>query len=272
MSREDGWSVAATLVAGGIGYFIGGTKGAWVAIAIGLAIGGWLHLTKEPLGNKVAFKWESKHYWYIGIVIMVFVLGGWYLFLHSTTPHSVEVPTSQKPPSVPPIAPIPTPAPSATAKATTTKKKPKNQGKIKTGDIKQGCGAIQVGGDSNQANVNCGPPPLKLEYSIQTLDSREQGSFLFDPAKCPVRTHMRITPNQSVPPPIRVAVDFDHPVSEIATTIENVGAIMGGGPFTIGLHAVSSPISPGIGPHNPLIVEVCSDVPVKLMGEPQLVN
>lgn len=131
------------------------------------------------------------------------------------------------------------------------------------------CSPNIVGGANT---VNCGPPSLRLEYSFRTLLDGEQGGFVFDPAKCTVRSHMRIVPNQIVPPPIRVALDFDFPVSEIATTIEGVGATMGGGPFTVGTHAVSSPISPGIGPHNPLIIEVCSAVPIKLTGEPHLVN
>jgi hypothetical protein len=272
VSRRDGWSIAATLVVGGLAYFIGGAKAAWVAIAIGLAIGGWLHLTEDVVNKERPFKWEAKCYWYIGIVAVVFAVGGWYLFGRRITPHSVEATPPQQPSTAPPVPRTPSPSPSTSPKPAATKGHKKNRDKIETGDIKQGCGAIQVGGESNQASVNCGPPPLKLEYSFQTLNSGEQGSFSFDAAKCPVRTHMRIIPNQSVPPPIRVALDFDQLVSEIETTIENVGAMMGGGPFTVGLHAISSPISPGIGPHNPLIVEVCSDVPIKLTGEPHLVN
>lgn len=120
--------------------------------------------------------------------------------------------------------------------------------------------------------VNNGPPPLKLEYSFHTLLSDEKATFGFDRNKCPVVTHMRIVPNQSVAPPISVALDFDQPVTEIGTTIESIGGIMGGGPFTVGTHAVSSPISPGIGPHHALIVEVCSAVPVKLTSDPHLVD
>ena len=96
---------------------------------------------------------------------------------------------------------------------------------------------------------------------------------MWDRAKCPVVTHLRIVPNQSVPPPITVALDFDLPVTEIATMVEGVGGFESGGPFKIGIHAESSPISsPGIGPRNPLIAEVCSASPVKLTSEPTLLN
>jgi hypothetical protein len=120
--------------------------------------------------------------------------------------------------------------------------------------------------------VNNGPPPLKLEYSFKTLTEEETPAFGFERDKCPVVTHLRIVPNQAVPPPIRVALDFDYPVTNIATTIENVGGLMGGGPFTLGMHPISSPISPGISPHHALVVEVCSAVTVKLTGEPHLVD
>ena len=149
---------------------------------------------------------------------------------------------------------------------------PLSPGNIKIGDVRTGdCSNIQIGGSGNTATTNCGPPPLKLEYSVHTLSDGEQGLFGFS-GTCPVRSRIRIVPNQSVPPPVSVALDFDHPISQIATTIENVGATVGGGPYTIGLHAVSSPISPGISPHNPLVVEVCSDVRVQLISEPHLVN
>jgi len=131
------------------------------------------------------------------------------------------------------------------------------------------CSPNIVGGTTS---VNCGPPPLKLEYTFNTLPKGVQGKFLFDPVECPVQSQMRITPNQSVPPPIRVAMDFDFPVKKVATVPENVGAFMGGGPFTVGTHVISSPVSPGIGPHHALIVGLCSDVPVKLIGEPKLVD
>jgi hypothetical protein len=131
------------------------------------------------------------------------------------------------------------------------------------------CSPNMIGGENT---VNCGPPPLHLEYTFQTLPPDEAAYFSFNRAKCLVVTHMRIVPNQSVPPPVRVALDFDYPVTEIATTIENVGATEGGGPFAVGLHAVSAPISPGIGPSHALIVEVCSARKVNLIGDPHLVD
>jgi hypothetical protein len=244
-----------------------------VTLLIAAVIAATWVFSRTEIGTGKAWKSVVAFCVFVVIALGIFVLGR--RFDASRSYHNVaqnSPPSSQEPQQPPPSVPQTAPPRSPTSPKPAATKGRKNQGKIETGDIKQGCGAIQIGGDSNQANVNCGPPPLKLEYSFQTLNSGEQGAFSFDPAKCPVRTHIRIVPNQSVPPPVRVALDFDYPVSEIATTIENVGAMMGGGPFTVGLHAISSPISPGIGPHNPLIVEVCSDVPVRLTGEPRLVN
>jgi hypothetical protein len=144
--------------------------------------------------------------------------------------------------------------------------------------IQQNCDggncATSIGqqGGITAGQINLGPPPLKLVYSIRELHDEEQPVFGFDRKKCPIITHMRIVPNQSVPPPVRVALDFTLPVSKIETTVEGVGTVMRGGPFTVGLHAISGPVSPGIGPSNPLIVEVCSERSVQLTDEPQLVN
>lgn len=46
MSRGDGWSVAATLIATGIGYFVGGPKAAWGCLIVGLLIALILHFTR----------------------------------------------------------------------------------------------------------------------------------------------------------------------------------------------------------------------------------
>jgi hypothetical protein len=47
MSRGDGWSVVATLIAGGAGYLIGGPKAAWVCIALGVMGALILHFTRN---------------------------------------------------------------------------------------------------------------------------------------------------------------------------------------------------------------------------------
>jgi hypothetical protein len=52
MSRGDGWSVAATLIAGGIAYFVGGAKAAIACIVAGVLIGLFLHFSKPKEAKK----------------------------------------------------------------------------------------------------------------------------------------------------------------------------------------------------------------------------
>lgn len=47
MSREDWWSVAATLIVSGIGYFVGGEKTAYGCLIVGFIIAIILHLTRS---------------------------------------------------------------------------------------------------------------------------------------------------------------------------------------------------------------------------------
>lgn len=215
----------------------------------------------------------------VALISLSISAGAFYYFFHPRV--RVEEKIIEKPVDRIIEKPCPTPAIVAPISPAQSNKRTKPAGSASVSDkgptyrVENPTGSI-VNQDSTNLGtqtVNNGPPPLKLEYSFQTLASGEQGTFNFDILKCHVRTHMRVVPNQAVPPPIRIALDFDYPVSNIGTTVENVGAISGGGPFTLGLHVISSPISsPGISPNHPLIVEVCSDVPVKLIGEPHLAD
>jgi hypothetical protein len=147
--------------------------------------------------------------------------------------------------------------------------------RARVGSIQQGPrSALSIGqqGGITAGTVNLGPPPLKLQYSFRTLSDNDTATFGFDRTKCPVVSHIRIVPNQSVPPLVSVALDFDQPVTEIATTIEGVN---GHGGWSIQCWfpcCIKAQLLPGIGPHNPLIVEVCSSTPVSLKGGPHLVN
>jgi hypothetical protein len=49
------------------------------------------------------------------------------------------------------------------------------------------CSSVQVGGNNNQANVNCGPPPLKITWSV--IDKPSQDS------KHPFYREVSVTPN-----------------------------------------------------------------------------
>jgi hypothetical protein len=136
-----------------------------------------------------------------------------------------------------------------------------------TGPIKQGdCGVVQNGGSNNSASPNCGPPPLVL-----TVASVETGSAgtAFTAKLGFVKTEITIIPNQQVTAPFTIVLDFDSPILEIGNTVKNVGAQMGGGPFTVGTHARDS-VGTSIGPSHPLVVVVFSLLPVKLMSAPHI--
>jgi hypothetical protein len=73
-----------------------------------------------------------------------------------------------------------------------------------SGNIKQGPGSIaQVGGTNNSATIYNGPPPLAFEIKTQIVPSDKEGL---------VKTIILVTPNQTVPPPVEMFLDFDRPV------------------------------------------------------------
>lgn len=136
-----------------------------------------------------------------------------------------------------------------------------------TGPIKQGdCGVVQNGGNNNTASPNCGPPPLVL--TVASVISGLAGT-VFTAKPGFVKTEITIIPNQQVTAPFTIVLDFDNPISEIGNTVKNVGAQMGGGPFTVGTHARDS-VGTSIGPSHPLVVVVFSLLPVELMSAPRI--
>jgi hypothetical protein len=119
------------------------------------------------------------------------------------------------------------------------------------------------------AGVYNGPPPLELKPSLSIIPSNT-GKFQFPVEECPVKTQITVVPNQAVPPPIEIALDFDNPVSQISASVEGANAIMLGGPFRLGIHALTTVVSPGFSATHPLIVEVCSSERLKLVAAPHL--
>jgi hypothetical protein len=115
---------------------------------------------------------------------------------------------------------------------------------------------------------NCGPAPLELAVrSVVTDDYGPSASFYKEDGFH--MTEITITPNQQVIAPFVIVLDFDKPISKIGHTVRNIGAQLGGGPFTIGLHAKET-VSTSIGPMHPLILVVWSLDPVTLIGVPHV--
>ena len=129
------------------------------------------------------------------------------------------------------------------------------------------CSVVQVGGSNNQAvGGNCGPPPLVLDV-VSVKSGSEGTDFIERPGF--VKTEITIVPNQQVTAPFTIALDFNNPIADIGNTVKNVGAQMGGGPFTRGIHARET-VSTSIGPSHPLVVVVFSLLPVNLVGLPRI--
>ena len=84
-----------------------------------------------------------------------------------------------------------------------------------------------------------------------------------------MKTEITIIPNQQVTAPFTIALEFDNPITDIGHTVKNVGAQMGGGPFSRGIHARET-VSTSIGPSHPLVVVVFSLLPIKLVAPPRV--
>lgn len=204
----------------------------------------------------------------IMLILVAAALGmSGYDFYHSLHPKIVEkvvTKTVEKP--------VPIPCPEATPETKPTRPKApssanqQQSGKsnVQTGSITQGCGSIQQGGTENKANVNCGPPPLVL-----TIASIDTPGTAFVPKDGFIKTEITIVPNQEVTAPFTIALEFDNPISEIGHTVKNLGAQMGGGPYTVGTHARET-VSTSIGPSHPLVVVVFSLQTVKLVAAPKI--
>jgi hypothetical protein len=142
-----------------------------------------------------------------------------------------------------------------------------NPGAIQ-GPITQGpCGVVQNGGSNNTAAPNCGPPPLVLD--VTSVETNSTKTFSYRDKEGLQETEITIAPNQPVTAPFTIVLEFDNPISQIGHTVKNVGAQMGGGPFTVGKHARESVLT-SISPSHPLVVVVFSLLPVKLVAPPSI--
>jgi hypothetical protein len=134
-------------------------------------------------------------------------------------------------------------------------------------------GGIPIVGNQGTVNSptvnNYETVPLELTASIHVVTPSEKGLF-FDSIACPVHTQVRIVPNQKISPPLTISLEFDNPVTNMAAKVEGANSGMAGGPFRNGIHAMTTVVSPGTGPNNPLIVEVCSALPVRLVAPPRV--
>jgi hypothetical protein len=119
------------------------------------------------------------------------------------------------------------------------------------------CSPNMVGGSNT---VNCGPPPLVLIPSLEVVASDKQGL---------IKTEITIVPNQPIPAPFTIVLDFDNPISIIGSWVKNVASQAIGGAFTTGIHARDS-VSTGISQSHPLLVTVYSALPVKLTDAPHI--
>jgi hypothetical protein len=180
---------------------------------------------------------------------------------------------AQKPPS--PVAPLVPPTETNSkppnekpktekphiVKRTPDQKQSGGKDNVQTGPITQGpCSNLQVGGSQNSATTNCGPPPLEMSASSQTVPTDKEGL---------VKTIITITPNVPVPAPTSVAVEFDNPVSSMGFWVAGAAGVIGGGPYRNGVHGLIS-IGTGFSAQHPLLLTVYSEKPVRVIQPPKL--
>jgi hypothetical protein len=208
------------------------------------------------------------------VVLGVTALLGWHAWpsKNPSNPPFVEVPATFVTPSATQSPSVPAnPSPSPTAKAKPSHSKAAPLQPPMSQECAPGASCAQSSGQQGgiTAGVYNGPPPLELKPSLSVIPS-DTGRFQFPVNECPVKTQIIIVPNQAVPPPIEMALEFDKPVSKISGLIQGVNSWMLGGPQRLGTHALTSLSSPGISPSHPFLVEVCSSEVVKLVAAPHL--
>jgi hypothetical protein len=216
-------------------------------------------LEKYPNIKRVA---ESGTTYVVLLIVAILLLAGVFQNINAVREALNVPPPSPKAPSTPVLVVKEEPP----AKPVANLKLPP-AGKVKQGGTGD-CQANAVGGNANVENsCNTGPPPLVLRVvSVKAGTS----VMAFMPKEGFIQTDITIVPNQEVTAPFTIELDFDNPISDIAHTVKDVGAQMGGGPFRIGIHARET-VSTSIGPSHPLIVAVFSLQPVKLVGDPRIV-
>jgi len=238
-----------------------------LASMVGLAVYPIFHFFREAAFRIVA----------VAVMLGLAVLIGWQAW-PIKKPSFVEVSggLSQGPVPNSNQGPAPVPAQSSAPTAKTKAKTPRPQAATPQPPMSQECapGASCAQSSGQQGGITAGvynaTTPLELKTSLQVIPSNT-GKFGFQVNECPVKTQITITPNEAVPPPISVALEFDNPISKIASIVLGVNGWTGGGAYRLGTHALTPPItSPGINATHPLLVEVCSAEIVKLVGEPHL--
>ena len=82
---------------------------------------------------------------------------------------------------------------------------------------------------------------------------------------------MTVLPNQSVPPPFDLVLDFDKPVASVGVWVAGASTMLLGGPDTVssGTHTVT-PMNTRFSPQHPLLVTVYSKQPIKLTKAPDI--
>jgi hypothetical protein len=120
--------------------------------------------------------------------------------------------------------------------------------------------AITGGVVANPTVNNFVPPPLELKASLRTVASDKEGL---------IQTEITIVPTQAVSAPFGIALEFDNPIESIWFIVKDAGATIGGGPYRLGTHALTT-VGTGISPSHPLVITVHSVLPVKLLKSPTI--
>jgi len=120
------------------------------------------------------------------------------------------------------------------------------------------CSPNMIGGANT---VSCGPPPLKLNASLRTVTSDKQGL---------IETIITVTPNQPVAAPCAVAIEFDNPIASIAAAIAGTATTTLTGRLPrLGKH-VMVPVGDSFNPQHALVINVYSEQPIRVVGDPHL--
>ena len=152
-----------------------------IGIAVNVWLGGFVLLIAFALVVYAFWIWERAGSWHvllrIGTIVLAAGIYSWFVGRQMVAEWDREHPTVaiKSPPQ--PVSPLPSPPSSPSAKSDESKKSDQRQsGKDnnQTGPITTGpCSSVQVGGSQNQSDINCGPPSLKLTWSVSEKPSQD---------------------------------------------------------------------------------------------------